>query len=331
MLSWLAVSGITEKDKADIIISLKEANYLWVVLAMIAGFFAHLSRAARWKMLFEPLGITPKFNTTFYAVMIGYLGNLALPRLGEILRCGILKRYEKIPFTQSFGTVIAERIIDMLVMFLLFAMSIWVEYARMYAYISENIVNPLELKLNSLAENKIVLLLLVGIIVAASFTFFIFRKKIFQNTVAQKIRKVLLSFLEAIKSVTKVKKPFLFVFHSLFIWAMYLLSVYLCVFAFSDTKTMTLVDCLIIMTFGSLGVIATPGGIGAYQWIVLQIMLVWGYAVSTGIAFGWVVWLAQTVLILLLGFLSFGLLAINNREKSRSQIHLSNGQGLYHK
>ena len=142
---------------------------------------------------------------------------------------------------------------------------------------------------------------------------------------------MLLSFLEGIKSVTKVKNPLLFIFHSLFIWAMYVLSVYLCVFAFKDTKTMTIGDCFVIMTFGSLGVIATPGGIGAYQWIVLQIMLSWGFTTSAGVAFGWVVWLAQTVLILLLGLLSFGLLAINNRENSKSQIHLSNGQGLYPK
>lgn len=314
MLSWLAISGITEKDKIDIIKSLKEANYIWVVLAMLVGVFAHLSRAARWKMLFAPLGLTPKFSTTFYAVMIGYLGNLALPRLGEILRCGILKRYEKIPFTQSFGTVIAERIIDVIVMLILFSISIWMEYKRMYSYISENIFNPLKLKLNLLVENKTTFFLLMGIVFIGVLLFFVLRKKIFQNTIVKKIRKVLLSFLEGIKSVTKVKDPLLFIFHSFFIWAMYFLSVYLCVFTFSDTRTMTIGDCLVIMAFGSLGVIATPGGIGAYQWIVLQIMLSWGFTVAAGVAFGWVVWLSQTVLILFLGFLSFGLLAINNRK-----------------
>ena len=97
---------------------------------------------------------------------------------------------------------------------------------------------------------------------------------------------------------------------------MYLMTVYVCVFAFSETKSITISDCLVILTFGSLGVIATPGGIGAYQWIVLQIMTLWGYSTAMGVAFGWVVWLAQTVVILIGGLLSFGLLAINNKEEA---------------
>jgi len=248
-------------------------------------------------------------------VMIGYLGNLALPRLGEVLRCGILKRYEKIPLTQSFGTVITERVIDVFVLFCLFIVSIWLEYERVHSYLSANIIAPLKLKLHSFADNKMMLFGVIGILLGALGMFFIFRKKIFQNPLAQKIRGLLLSFLEGIRSVAKVKNPLLFIFHSLFIWAMYLMSVYVCVFAFNETASLTVADCLVIMAFGSLGVIATPGGIGAYQWIVLQIMLLWGFTTAMGVAFGWIAWLAQVAVVLIGGLLSFGLLAIGNKEK----------------
>ncbi|MFI5163744.1 MAG: lysylphosphatidylglycerol synthase domain-containing protein, partial [Bacteroidia bacterium] len=202
------------------------------------------------------------------------------------------------------------------VLFILFIISAWLEYQRIHTFLSENILSPLKLKLHSLLENKMMLVLLLGILLIIIVAIFIFRKKIFQNPIAQKIRALLLNFLEGIRSVSRVKNPLLFIFYSLFIWAMYLMTVYLCVFAFSESKSITLADCFVILTFGSLGVIATPGGIGAYQWIVLQIMLLWGYSTAMGIAFGWVVWLAQTAVVLLGGLLSFGLLAIGNKSPS---------------
>lgn len=314
LLIWLAVKDLTEEDKIQITKSLSEANYAWIVLSMAVGVLAHISRAVRWRMLLAPLGFIPKLSNTFYAVMIGYLGNLALPRLGEVLRCGILKRYEKIPLTQSFGTVITERIIDVLVLFVLFIVSIWLEYEKLHSYLSENMIAPLKANIHSLAENKMMLFGVIGILLGTFLLFFIFRKKLFQNPIAQKIRGLLLSFLDGLRSVAKVKTPLWFVFHSLFIWTMYLMSVYVCVFAFSETKLLAVSDCLVIMCFGSLGVIATPGGIGAYQWIVLQIMLLWGYSTVMGVAFGWVVWLAQVAVVLVGGLLSFGLLAVSNKK-----------------
>ena len=315
LLIWLAVKDLTEEDKIQITKSLSEANYAWILLSMAAGILAHISRAIRWKMLLAPLGFIPKLSNIFCAVMIGYLGNLAINRIGEVLRCGILKRYEKIPFTQSFGTVIAERVIDTLMLFILFIISIWIEYERMQDYFSEKIFSPLLLKLHSLIDNKSKFFLLLGIAVAAVVLLLVLRKKVLQNPVAQKIRNALLSFWEGSRSVAKLKNPILFIFHSLFIWVMYLMSVYVCVFAFKETESISITDCLAIMCFGSLGVIATPGGIGAYQWIVLQIMLLWGYSTAMGVAFGWIVWLAQVAVVLVGGLLSFGLLAINNKEE----------------
>lgn len=315
LLCWLAVRGLKEEDIAQIKRSIAEANYAWIALAMLAGMLAHLSRAMRWKMLLEPLGFTPKTTNTFYAVMIGYLGNLVPPRVGEVLRCGILKRYEKIPFTQSFGTVIIERIIDTLVLVLFLLMTAWLEYKRMHDLLSEYIFTPIKAKLHSIVENKIWLLLTMAALISIGFAFFFLRKKLIQNPVFQKILALLKSFLEGIQTVARVKSPALFIFHTVFIWTMYLMSVYLCVFAFNETKGMTISNCIVLMALGSIGVIVSPGGVGAYQLIVLQIMLLWGYTTAMGVAFGWIVWSAQTSLVLVTGLLSFGLLAIFNKEE----------------
>ena len=320
LLIWLAVKDLTAEDKIQITKSLSEANYSWIGLAMAVGIFSHISRAMRWKMLFVPLGLFPKLSNTFYAVMVGYLGNLAFPRLGEVLRCGILKRYEKIPLPQSLGTVIAERVMDVVFLVILFIISLWLEFERMHSYITENLLNPLKLKLHSLAGNKVMLMVFVCLIISAGVVLFMFRKKILQNPIAQKVQGMFISFLDGIRSAVKVKNPLLFLFHSVFIWLMYLLTVYLCVFAFAETKSLSFSDCLVILTFGSLGVIATPGGIGAYQWIVLQIMTFWGFTTAMGVAFGWIVWLAQTVVVLFGGLISLGLLAIYNRDSSKPEI-----------
>ena len=315
LIVWYLLSKPSAEDKAKIYKSLTEADYTWVIVSMCAGVLAHLSRAIRWKMLLAPLGIVPRLSNTFYSVMIGYFGNLLFPRAGEVLRCGIMKGYEKIPLAQSFGTVITERIIDTSILFLLFIFSAWREYGRLQSYIAENITGPLKDKIHLLLANKPLLFLLIAVFAALLAAFYFFRKKIYNNPIVQKIRNTLLSFLDGMRSVRKVKSPLLFIFHSLFIWAMYLMTVYLCIYAFDETKNLSLIDCTILMAFGSLGVIAVQGGIGAYQWIVLQIMLIWGYSETIGYAFGLVVWAAQTVVVLVGGPVCFGLIAVANRKK----------------
>jgi glycosyltransferase 2 family protein len=314
VLSWLALKDLSAKDKADILQSLSEANYAWVVVSMFCGITAHLSRSIRWKMLLKTLGFNPSLQNTFYAVMVGYLGNLALPRLGEVLRCGILKRYNQVPIPSSLGTVIAERLIDVLMLLLLFIVSICIEYNRMKQYIHDTIFTPLSKKLFSYTQGNLLWIMLP--LALLLFLIFIFRKKINNHPIASNVKFLLVRFLDGMKTIANVKSPLLFFIHSLFIWLMYLLSVYVCVFAFNETQTMTFTDCLAIMCFGSLGVIATPGGVGAYQWIVLQLMVLWGYSATMGVAFGWIAWLSQTIVVLVVGLLSFALLGVANKKTS---------------
>jgi hypothetical protein len=310
------LSSYTPEQKEKILRLFVDANYFGVVLSMIAGILAHVSRAVRWKMLLVPMGIVPRLSSTFHAVMIGYFGNLLFPRAGEVLRCGIMKGYEKIPLTQSIGTVISERIIDLFILSLLFVFSTWHEYERLHSYISVNILQPLKMKWLAFVENTTLLIITITFIILLAVLFFIYRSKMIQNPFVMKMQNILNNFLDGMRSVTKVKHPGWFIFHSAFIWVMYLLSVYLCIYAFPETQTLSLTDCVVLMTFGSLGVIAVQGGIGAYQWIVLQIMLIWGYSETIGFAFGLMVWAAQTLVILIGGSICFGLLAIGKRKNN---------------
>lgn len=308
------INRYTPEQKEEIYKTFAGANYFWVAISMVAGILAHISRAVRWKMLFMSLGFVPRLSNTFHAVMVGYFGNILFPRAGEVLRCGIIKGYEKIPLTQSIGTVISERIVDLFILFILLVFSVWREYGRLHNYISENITGPMKIKLTLFFENKFMLLTSISGIVALVAFLYIFRRKTTKYSFVQKIRNVLHDFFEGMRSVVKVKSFLWFAFHSVFIWIMYLLSVYVCVFAFTGTEPLSITDCVVLMAFGSLGVIAVQGGIGAYQWIVLQIMLAWGYSETIGFAFGLMVWAAQTLVIIIGGPISFGLLSIGKRK-----------------
>ena len=128
-LIWLVVKDLTEKDKEEIYKSFREANYWWIIVTILLGFLSNVSRAIRWKMLMKPLGHSPRLDNTVYAIFIGYMANYALPRLGEVTRCGILNRYDKVPMNELLGTVLAERAIDMLCLILIFFYTLFAQYS----------------------------------------------------------------------------------------------------------------------------------------------------------------------------------------------------------
>ena len=130
LLVWLTVKDITKQQQEDILVSIQKANYSFIGLSFLVGIFSHYVRAVRWKILLAPLGYQPKTSNTFFAVMVGYLVNLAVPRLGEVSRCGMLNSYEKIPFTEGFGSVIAERALDLVCLVLIFFITLFLEFDK---------------------------------------------------------------------------------------------------------------------------------------------------------------------------------------------------------
>jgi uncharacterized protein (TIRG00374 family) len=316
LLIWLAIKDKTSTELNNIALAIKQADYAWVLLSIFISGLSHYFRALRWKILLAPLGHHPKTTTTFFAVMVGYLANLALPRLGEVTRCGTLNQYEKIPFTEGFGTVIAERALDLICLMLVFLITFAIEFKKIAGIANELIFKTAAIKFNLLLQQQVFLIITVSAVGIITFAVIYYRKKI-RLLFSEKIKAFVKGLWDGLLSIKNINAPFSFIVNTIIIWLMYILQVYVCFFAFAETDTLSFVVAMVIMVFGSLGVIAVPGGTGAYQAIVIQILTsVYLISETNAFAFAWAVWASQIVLILILGLISLLMLPILNKNKA---------------
>ncbi|MBL7105774.1 MAG: flippase-like domain-containing protein [Bacteroidales bacterium] len=307
--------NLTPEEKKDIYKSFIGANYWWILLSIIIGIFSHISRSIRWIILMEPMGYKPRLKNTFFAVIIGYFANLALPRLGEVTRCGILAKYEKIPFQKSFGTVVTERGLDMLSLLTAFLINFFVNFDKLNLFKETSIYKNAVEKYNQLENPNYIFYIAFLIIILLSLIFYKFRHKISHTKIYQKVKEIVLGFYEGIKSLIKIKKPFWFIFHSVFIWLMYLLMTWVVFFSLPVTSHLGLNAGLAVLVFGSIGIIVVQGGIGIYPWIVAEILAMFYIPITKGYAMGWLLWTGQTVMIIAAGILSLIFLPIINNQK----------------
>lgn len=297
-------------------VSFKSANYSWVLLSIGAGALSHLFRAERWRLLMKPMGYSPKLHNTFFAVMIGYLANLALPRLGEVTRCGILNKYEKIPVNKSFGTVIAERSVDMIFFIALFFVNLWIFWNQLSGYVKEHVYGPMNERMLSIG-NSTVALWIVGITAAVIISgFLIIRYYYREARFYLKIKSIVKGFIQGFRSVLKVQRFGLFLLYSVLIWIMYFFMVYVCFFALAETAGLGFGPGLAVLIFGSIGIMVVQGGIGVYPAIVAETLAIYHIAEVKGYALGWITWSAQNLMIVVLGVLSLVLLPLLSRKRS---------------
>lgn len=314
---WIFLRNLTAEQKQEIISSMANANYWWIALAIPLGILSHFVRAMRWKMLIQTMGYKPGNSNMFFAVMIGYLANLALPRLGEVSRCTILTKYENVPFQKSFGTVITERVLDMLVFILLFFVNLALQADRLSGYIDEKIYIPLQEKLHlSYNLSGAFSILILIFIVMFGVIFLVFRKKIIANKLYIKIKNMALGFVEGIKSLIKVRNLWLFFFYTFSIWALYLLMAYIVFFSVPASSGVGLNAGLAVLVFGSVGFMVVQGGIGIYPAIVAETLVLYGVASAQGYALGWLIWTSQNLTIVLVGIVSLVLLPLLNNRKN---------------
>ncbi len=312
---WLFMRNLTSGQKHEIYQSFRIANYYWILIAILLGILSHFSRSLRWKILLEPLGYKPRTSNVFMAVMIGYLANLALPRLGEVSRCGILTRYEKIPFNKSFGTVITERVIDMLMFILLFLLMIFTLSGKLHIYLEQKIYGPLQQKFSFVANPDIYLIIILaamalsGIIMAL-----VIHKRFKHSNIYKKFYNLFTGFMEGIRSLTRIKKPFQFIMHTFLIWLLYLLMAYIVFFSLEDTSHLGLDAGLAVLNFGSIGIMIVQGGIGIYPAIVAETLFIYAIPSTTGYAMGWLIWASQTIMIIVAGVISLLLLPVFNKH-----------------
>ena len=313
---YMSLKDLSEQAKDDILTSFKMANYWWVLLSITLGVLSHVIRAIRWKMLLEPMNYTPSIKNSFLAVMVGYFANLGIPRSGEVARCSVLYKEEKIPVNKSFGTVIVERSIDMFIFFSLFFLTFAVEYNRIDEYVQTHIYPAINEKFAFISTDMLFGKLALGGAAFFLIVYFIFRKKIQQSTFFKKIIDLVNGVWQGLKSIAKIKKPFLFITYSLLIWLLYLLMVYTCFFSLPQTSMLSLSAGLTVLVLGSIGIMITPGGIGLYPVIVAQTLVLFGISAESGFgdAIGWITWSAQTVMIIVVGALSLIVLSLNKKK-----------------
>jgi len=303
-------------DLSSLLNDLVQAQYGWLALTAVFGIISHISRAIRWKILIAPLGYTPKTSHTFYAVMIGYISNLAAPRLGEVLRCGSLNKTDKIPFDALLGTVIVERFIDILMLFILTLVVFFSKINFFGQFLTQNIFHPFREKITNLASFSTQLLMVVFFILVLIALILIFKKKLAGLKFIIKISKMLSGVKEGLKSIYKMQNLPAFLFHTLLIWSMYFLTTWVVFFTLPETSGLNPLDGLFVLVIGSYGmVVPVQGGIGAYHMIVSLGLTLFGISKEYGLVYATIAHESQTLLVILLGGLSF-LLVILQRKKS---------------
>lgn len=279
----------------------KEANYKWVFLALIFGFLSHFSRAYRWKFMLEPLGFKPKIYNSLMAVFAAYLTNYGIPRSGEVMRAAIFTNYENVPFEKGFGTIVAERIADLLMMLIIVLLTLFLQYDYISGLLLQKF-NP-----------KTIIIGLIALILLGAVFFAIIAKS--KAGISFKIKTFVLGIIEGATSIFKMKKKWAFVGHTLFIWLMYLLMFYTTTFAISGLINIPLAAILVGFIAGGFSIAATNGGIGSYPEAIVIAFLLFNIDEDPSRAFGWIMWTAQTALIIFFGAVSFLLLPIINKQK----------------
>ena len=296
-LVWYSLSKISLETLLQYF---KDANYSWITLGLFFGALSHLSRAYRWKFLLEPMGYKPNFGNSTMAVLVAYLVNYAVPRAGEVSRAAVMTNYEDIPFEKGFGTIVAERIADLIMMLSIIAITLFVQFDFIYELLTKNF---------DLTK------ILLGITILSTL-FFVFTRYVKKATsgIGLKIKTFFSGLVEGVTSILKMKNKWAFIFHTVFIWAMYVAMFWATIPAINDLNV-PFGGVLIGFIAGAFSIAATNGGIGLYPVAVAGALALFGISEEPATAFGWIMWTAQTAMIIVFGGLAFLFLPIYNKNK----------------
>jgi uncharacterized protein (TIRG00374 family) len=314
-LLFLAFRGV---KISSIVRAVGQANLWWVLGSAAFSVAALISRGYRWKLLIEPLGYSPSLKKTTYSLMVGYLANLGLPRLGELTRCGSLSKAESIPFSPLLGTVIAERLVDLISLFTCLLLLLIIERNRFGTEFRSTILNPI---IEPIARHKWLALLLVIGVAGVFVVYRHFQSR--QKGAGSFWSKLVIDLVTGLRSITNLRRPWLFVFHSVLIWVLYFLGVYFCFLALPYTAGLGYRAALFALVAGGFGMSApVQGGIGAYHLLVSKGLMLYGLSQQDGLAFATLVHSLQLLLVLIFGTASLILLSLEWRMSRRKKLKL---------
>jgi len=279
-----------------------QIDYSWVFIGIILGALSHISRSYRWKYLIEPMGYQLGFLNSTLAVFSAYLINYTVPRAGDVARATMISKYEKIPFEKTLGTIVAERAIDVLCILIIISIGLVIEFER----ILEKIISFTETK-----DLTFILLMLIVVVLVILLTYKLLKRSSLKN-------KLIIFFnglYEGLVVIFKMEKKIQFIFHSIFIWLMYILMFWVTSKAFIELHDTSFFQMMISFTLAALSIMLSNGGIGIYPLAVEESLGWYGIQSATGLAFGWVMWLSQTLMVIIFGGLSLFILPFVNRNK----------------
>lgn len=298
---YYSYANTTTDQRADIWKYISQADLYFVGLSVFFGVLSHLSRAYRWGFLLKPLGYQPRFINLVLTVLITYVSNLGIPRSGEVLRSTALRAYEKIPFEKSFGTVVMERLVDLLLLLICIGIGFMLEREMVLSFFEGNNNN----------DSKIwstIVLMVSGLL-------FVYWARQTQHPWGQKIRKFTQGLVSGLTSIRNMPNALWFWIHTFFIWTMYLLMFWVIQFALPGANSLDLSALFPAFIAGGLAMSATNGGIGLYPIAVAAVLSYYGLPYELALAYGWVMWTAQTLMVVFFGGISFFLLPVVNRNK----------------
>ncbi|WP_127137329.1 lysylphosphatidylglycerol synthase transmembrane domain-containing protein [Flagellimonas oceanensis] len=301
-LVWYSYNSTTPEERKQIIHYISNASPFWVTISVIIGILSHISRAVRWKYLLEPMGYRPKTVNTIFIVLISYFANLGIPRSGEILRATALTTYEKVPFEKGFGTIVTERVVDLLMLLAIVLITLALQTDFILGFLEERGVNIV-------GAIGILLVGIVGLFLGS----YIIRKS--KSPLALKLKGFLNGLQDGVLSVFKMKNKWPFILHTLFIWTAYFGMFWVIKYTVEETIPLSLGELLVAFVAGAFAMSTTNGGIGLYPIAVSAALGIYGISSVSGDAFGWIMWIAQTLMVVVFGTISFIVLPLLNRNR----------------
>lgn len=305
VLLWLAFRDINFNRLAA---DLKEANYSWLLLSVLFGFFAYVSRARRWVLLINPLGFKPSLRNAFYALMTGYLANLALPRIGEITRCVALGKKGKIPVEQLIGTVVIERTIDFFSLLFIMIILIFTSSDQIGLFLKESILVPIQEKVFLIfGVTWILWLILFALLITVLVLMIIYKKNLRKISFFSKMFTLARGIINGLKTITNLEKKWEFIFHTVFIWINYALMTWVVVFSIESTSHITFGASIFLLVIGGLAMSApVQSGLGAFHYIISRgLLFVMGIPIEDGLVYALLTHESQLIFVAIIGTISF--------------------------
>ncbi len=312
---WWVVSHMTETEKQQTVDAFKRAKYGWLLLAPALGLLSNFSRAQRWRLLLEPTGHKPGYWNTFFSVMMMYFFNLFFPRLGEVTRCGVLARYEKVPLDKSIGTMVVERLVDLVSIGVVAGLLLIFEFDRVMNFwhqkdaLAGGGTATVE---TSTGSTKIIIFAFVALLLIIGAAYL--QRKVGFEKLLQFAKERAKGFAVGLMSIRNLRSPLEFIFHSVFIWVCYVMMIYVSFPALSETENLSFLAAMAALAGCGFAIVLSPGGVGFYPLFMQFILTMYAVDPTIGYAFGSLAWATQMAATFAGGIISLILITILNKE-----------------